>query len=54
MGLHIESLPKSPHLCSLHLLKSYFDRSSLLQTRLKGNVIPIVKIISLFEVLDFN
>ncbi|XP_072758714.1 uncharacterized protein [Anoplolepis gracilipes] len=44
MGLCIESLPKSSHLCSLHFLEKDFDCTSLVRTRLRENSIPIPNI----------
>ncbi|XP_011877810.1 PREDICTED: uncharacterized protein LOC105567497 isoform X2 [Vollenhovia emeryi] len=45
MGLHVESLSKSPHLCSLHFSESDFDRSSLMRTRLQESAIPFPNIL---------
>lgn len=45
MGLQVERLPKSPHLCSLHFSDDDFDRSSQTQIRLRENAIPIVNIV---------
>lgn len=52
MGLQMECLPKSSHLCSLHFSDDDFDRSSLTRIRLRENAIPIVNIV-LFELYYF-
>ncbi|XP_039305854.1 THAP domain-containing protein 6-like isoform X2 [Solenopsis invicta] len=44
MGLQMECLPKSSHLCSLHFSDDDFDRSSLIRIRLRENAIPISNI----------
>ncbi|XP_012217663.2 THAP domain-containing protein 1-like isoform X2 [Linepithema humile] len=44
MGLQVERLPKSPHLCSLHFSDDDFDRSSQTRIRLRENAIPISNI----------